>query len=630
MLNKLLIFGILALARNGNVTCVINPGKEISTIMAQCLADISSRYFPENRPIAVYLPIIRKCDESDVFFSQNDDALLINFNNESKYQQIIVGCYGGELATQDYLNKPDAAIILLPDLELYYLRAFVFVSLTKISILLGSLGFPAVIVSSHVYTSKKEQKSAVLGMLNRAWLNVSATDIIVLVPEVRKSPGTPNKDLSIEIYSWLPERQRDACLHELTEVTLLDTWVPPERRFVKNSNLFPRKNTMTRNCILSVGLYTSFPFVYFDEIPEPGSAIKEETFYGLYKYILKVLKEQYHFGFSFYNAHGTKFRYDISLPVYLGRHTYKCAVTYPRFTSTLTWYVPLFPIPRWQGLIRVFGSTQWLLVAVAYMLGTLTFLIIKMMENKKNLDIIIILINTLQTHLAIGIPYKYKGIVSAAFMTLWLFYCIQVCTFFQTELIGFLTNPGYFPQINDLTSLNNSGFERMSNVVFDNEDAVIYPICPFETCLRQLASRHKVAVLGSTFEFDINIKYKYNINGKPDFDKVVESLRTFYFTSTTTKGCMFSDFLNVVIRRFVEAGLTNKWMEDLKRRDWVSSFNRQHRDTSEPYVRPLNLSSVQLHFYVLMTGLSLSFLVFVIEILYSVSNFFKSIFHCKV
>jgi len=618
MFTKLLIFLTIAWSHDYRIVLCSSPDKEISTSIGQCLIDICNRYFTENLPVAIQLPIIKFCGEPETYYSHNDDTLFIVFNEESNYQQVILNCYVPQDLTPNFFNKPKLAFVILPDLKLKYMKIHIHLSLIEIKNSLGNLGVPAVIISSHVFTSKKEQIHTVLGLLNKAWRNASTEDIIILVPEVRKSPRTSNKNFSIEIYSWLPERQRDTCLTDLNEVTLLDTWISSERRFRKNSDLFPKKNMIRRNCNITVGLYQAPPHVYFNTFLSPGRKVTEASFKGVYKSFFEVLKQHYNFSFSFYNAHVEHNKYDITVPEYLGADAYTCSVVYPRFTSTLTWYVPIFPIPRWQGLIRVFGSTQWLLVAIIYLLGSLTFLLITKVEHKTNLNVTMIFINTLKTHLAIGIPYKCKGIVSTAFMTLWLLYCIQVCTYFQTELIGFLANPGNLPQINDFTALNISGFEIMSNVVHNEEDHADYPLCILIDCLTELAKQRKLAVLVNSFEFETQIKYNFSINEKPQIVKVKDPFRTFYMSATTTRGCLFAQRINTIMEKSVEGGLTNKWLSEFRIKEWESVFFQHYR--SESYVRPLSVTSLQTHFYLLLGGLLLSLLVFLMEVLNGVTN----------
>ena len=610
MFTKLIILLIIA-SKNSEITCSLYPEEEISIAAAQCLTEIAKRYFPPHLPVTIQLPIMKNCNDEETYYSHNENDLLVNFIKHSEFQQIILACYGSEWKTRYYLNKPGGAIIVLPDPDLNYMKIHLRLSLRKVHYFLGNLGVPAVIVSSSVFTSRKEKTSAILELLNLAWQNTSTADIIVLVPEVRKSLRSSNKNLSIEIYSWLPETQRDTCLREINEVSLLDTWISPKRKFIKNSNLFPDKNTIGRKCTLSVGLYQAPPHVFINRIMSPGWNVKGGAFSGLYKHVLQVLSEQYSYNFSLHNAHIQKDKYDITVPEYLKTDPYSCTVTYPRFSSAISWYVPIFPIPRWQGLIRVFGSTHWLLVAIAYTLGSLTFITIIKFQSKKRLDVALIFINTLQTHLAIGIPYKYKGIVSTAFMTLWLMYCIQICTYFQSELIGFLANPGYFPKINDLTELDNSGFQRMSNIIFDEEDHLNYPHCELRECLEELAKQRKLAVLGNNFNFETYIKHKFSINGKSQITRVIDTLRTFHFSATTTRGCKFVETLNSIMERSVEVGLTKKWLEDFKRIQWENVFRRN--PTPETYVRPLNVASLQTHFQILITGLSFSFVVFIME-----------------
>ena len=154
MLAELLTM-LMVVSQNGKVTSSIESNEDISISTAHCLTDISKRYFSENQPVAIQLPILKYCEKPTIYHSQNEDVLLVNFNKDSKYQQIILACYGEKQTTSFYLNKPGGALVVLPDLDVHYMKIHVQLSLRKIQISLGNLGVPAVIISSRVFTSKK-------------------------------------------------------------------------------------------------------------------------------------------------------------------------------------------------------------------------------------------------------------------------------------------------------------------------------------------------------------------------------------------------------------------------------------------------------------------------------------------
>ena len=229
MFTKILILLIIA-SKNNKITCSLYPEEEISIAAAQCLLDIAKRYFPPHLPVTIQLPIMKNCKDEETYYSHNENDLLVNFNKRSEFQQIILACYGSE-PTTNYLNKPGGSLIVLPDRDMNGIKIHLRLSLKKIQFSFANLKAPIVIVSSSEFTSRKQQTSAILELLNLAWQNTSTAEIIVLVPEVRKSSRSSNKYLSIEIYSWLPEKQRDTYLREVNEIVLLDTWISQREDF---------------------------------------------------------------------------------------------------------------------------------------------------------------------------------------------------------------------------------------------------------------------------------------------------------------------------------------------------------------------------------------------------------------
>ena len=130
-----------------------------------------------------------------------------------------------------------------------------------------------------------------------------------------------------------------------------------------------------------------------------------------------------------------------------------CPHTYPHFSKDITWYVPVHQIPRWQGLVRVFHPLMWLLVTIAFLLGSLTFLLFDKCHANINPNATEFLMDILQTHLAIGIIRRFASKPANLFFLLWLFYCLLIYTAYTSELIGFLGNPGTYRLVNNLEEL---------------------------------------------------------------------------------------------------------------------------------------------------------------------------------
>ena len=69
------------------------------------------------------------------------------------------------------------------------------------------------------------------------------------------------------------------------------------------------------------------------------------------------------------------------------------------------------------------------------------------------------LLDTLRSILGAAIYFNPQGYLSAFFFVLWLFYCLQINTAYQSSLMGFLTNPGNLPAVTTLEELDNSGLD---------------------------------------------------------------------------------------------------------------------------------------------------------------------------
>ena len=588
--------------------------QEFGSDVAHCLLDILSTYFPEDAPIAIQLPNMVYCNAKK-WISQNEDDFLATFGNGTVHQQVDFGCYlDGISQTESYLIKPAVAVILLPNvslkLQVYHLDA----SITQINILFGNYGVPIIVVSTHLFSDRTDQISAVLELLNTAWKLLFLDDIIMLYPEITETSKSEPR-ISIDVFSWLPEKQHDVCLHDLNKVSLIDTWITSERRFLKKSNLFLKKNTFSKNCKLDVGLYQNPPYVFINTDKTPSVLVNESDFRGVFKEMFDAMKQYHSLRFSFYSAIKLDRKYDITVPLYLGNNSHACRTTYPYFMLTVTWYVPAFPIPRWQGLFRIFSLVPMTVVVVVYVLGSLVFLSVERRESRREKNVARVFIDTLCTHLGMGIRYNYEGIIPTGFMTIWLLYCILVYTYFQSELIGFLVNPGYFPQMKSLSELENSGFEKLTSIFFSGEYySLPYENCTLWNCLVKLSEPNDLAVLAPIYAFDPIIRNSFRKSGKLQIVKVIESLRTYHFSVWTTRGCTFAHKINDVVERMITSGLANKWMDSLKEQQWdiKNQFN-----VSNEYSNGISLSNLHTTFYLLVTGLFLSLAVFFVEIVYN-------------
>ena len=615
MLREFAIISIITLIRRHDATLrQLTARQEFGSDVAHCLLDILGTYFPEDAPIAIQLPNMHYCDDKK-WVSQNEDDFLANFVNGTVHQQVVFGCYfDGISQTESFLIKPAVAIIQLPNLSLDFQVYHLDKSVSQINLILGNDGVPIIVVSTHLSLNRTGRNSTVLALLNTGWKRRFADDIILLYPTITET-RTPERRISIDVFSWLPDEQRDICLHDLNTASLMDTWITSERKFTKKSNLFPKKNTFSRNCKFNVGLYQNPPYVYINLDKSPSVLVNANDVQGVFKGIFDILEQYHSFRFTFYNALQLDRKYDFAVPVYLGEKAHACRITYPHFMLTVTWYIPVFPIPRWQGLFRIFSSVPMLIVLVAYILGSLIFLSIERRQSRRENNVARVFIDTLCTHLGMGIRYKYEGIIPVAFMTLWLLYCIQVYTYFQSELIGFLANPGYFPQINSLTELEDSGFEKLTSIFFSGEgNLTLQENCTFWNCLVKLSEPNNAAVLAPTYAFDTFITKVFRKRGKLQIVKVIESLRTYHFSASTTRGCTFAHKINAVVEKTITSGLANKWLDYFKENQWES---RMQFNITNEYARSLSLSNLQAPFYLLATGIFLYLVTFVVELVYN-------------
>ncbi|KAJ9579518.1 hypothetical protein L9F63_004837 [Diploptera punctata] len=469
-----------------------------------------------------------------------------------------------------------------------------------------------------VNTEKQFQYAGSFLLLS--WRAAFLSDASVLLLEKIPQNKTEEIVYYFKGFRWLPEDQKDLCSMLINKIQKNAVWTSKDNRFDKK-DMFPSKRlTNMKNCSLTINAHQMYPYLYYTDSEFGGV---------LFKY-LEIVKNRTNIQMKFERENATKAA--IHVPIIYLQNYKECIFTYPYIKTHLTWFVPSGePIPRWQSLIKVFNADMWIFICVTFTSGTLIFWWIAILSNissgcRLETRLSLYCINSLQNHLAMAIRLETEGPLKVIFLTLWLFYCLQIYTLYQSSLIGFVINPGDLPPIKNVKELEESDLKKLSMVSFSDDPSGytnfsgnIYPLCKYSnTCYEELARSRTSAVLDHRHHGLIFIRMYHTTEGKPSIVSLVENLETLYTTIfVRLVGCMLHARLETILRQLVNSGIMNKWIENFNNafsKKYYANLNIKHAVS-------LNLLHVQGVFYLMIFGLFLASLVFILELLcYIVKN----------
>ncbi|PSN56487.1 Ionotropic receptor 481 [Blattella germanica] len=589
------------------------PLDSVSTVedsLSKCVAEIANEYFNKDLPTALFIPY-REYESHSYIYTKDSH---VDFLVQSLHQRI-----DHPLVMLDYHNNPQSLfkkvklgsyiIILSGDVNSYIDMAIdVTVNIYEVARQMSPSGRLLIATTG---SPNKEKTNVVGNFFYVIWHVLEISEAIVLLPRI----GSSADNDVIEVYKWFPEEQKDPCLLMLNRFELFDVWMIKKNKFLVNLKLF-QNNTIKdmRGCVLNISIV---------DYPELVTVKDNELGVGLMSEQLVILFQALNLRMNLNPANLSSHpNLKLPEPVKIGENndlltTNDCIATYPYFIQNLKWLVPAGAlVPRWKSLMKIFNPLMWFCVVTTFLIGSTTsWLLLK--ENQQSLTYISALLNTLLTYLATGIFDRYKGTVASTFFVLWLFYCLIINTAYQSALISFLNCPGQDQPIKSVEELHESGLHLNTKIMFPNTivEEMLH-INNYETCqdnqycLKMIAQNRNTAVLLPELQAHFLIRNFYDLNiNKYLINTIDENQDTLYLTmATLTHGCLIFNRMEQLIHRIRSAGLL------LEIFDVFSVIIKHNLQNKDPYV--INLSHLQGIFYFLTSGLLMSMIVFLIEIMY--------------
>ena len=442
-------------------------------------------------------------------------------------------------------------------------------------------------------------------ILTSAWIYAGLTDALVIM-QIRESQD----EVNFCLVTWQPEDQENICSMKLNQLQAIDFGKMEYSHL--NINLYPSKELRNmNNCDLIVRLHDVYPI---------ASSIGGKVSGSLPLFIDAVA------GLTNFNTlyKDESVNFDIIVPGVYDERFEECSLTYPHIKSELTWFVPSGEtMPRWLGLIKVFEPGMWILVGFTFILGSVTFWllststsIVRNAQMRPGLSVV--LMDSLLSHLGMSMHCRFKGPVATIFLSLWLFYCLQIYVLYQSSLIGFLVNPGQLPPISSVEELKESGLPMftLANVSGSIREIMhldAHKICTEEDrCLQQVAIYRNSAVFDVRFHAEYLSRLSYSEGGKTNIVALEENLFTVYFGVTVEKfGCLMHSRMEKIQQRLVSAGLLDKWLKN----SFAPAWTKYYQNIDQGLAFSFKILHLQGAFYVLLIGLSLGVFIFIVELL---------------
>jgi hypothetical protein len=435
------------------------------------------------------------------------------------------------------------------------------------------------------------------------------------------------QDTLLNLYTWFPYSSHDKC-GDVKNVVLINQWVAEEEgKFVREGSLFPYKIPSNfHGCTMNV-----------------SAILKGETEDELFsQYCLtRNITRNYINHFS----NGTTMQEKImiyatslwngesdvifgGLPLLVEKVT-NAESSFPYFALKFSWFVPCAkPFSRLQKISHIFSLSAWVSVVVVLFLVTVVSWCLAKQSNdiRSYADMPSAMYNIWAVTVGISVTRTPRSLRLKLLFVVFVWYCSAISTLIQTLLTSFLANPGYENQLKTVEEILDSGIEygytyRMNTLLGNysylkkKEVVARGEICSDEwECLNRMRETGKFATFVPTFLAHHYTKVT-NDHGTicplNDYDYV------FYFVTTyVQKGSFFLESLNKFITLFFESGLG---ANALKRGVYVARHIRNTADESDGYF-VFTLSHLYIAFYILFLGHTLSFLLFVCEVLYNLRH----------
>lgn len=285
--------------------------------------------------------------------------------------------------------------------------------------------------------------------------------------------------------------------------------------------------------------------------------------------------------------------------------------------------------PSWMNVFAIFNGTIWLVVLVLLLASGQLLWMLSKVDKESQGNVIWGFLQALALTLNTYATYVPKKLFIRLFYICLTFYGMHFNTAYQSFLISVLTRPRFQTQVNSIEMAIGQGFhfkgsENSFNYFRNLETPTAahiadnFEICyDIDKCLAEIAKDLRLAVAVSREHSENSPLMK-----KTNMFCFTRSHNVYNFLVSilARRDHHILSRINRNIRGILEAGLLSKWQADSQRESDLRADSTESDDDSGQIV--LKVKHVEGAFYVLIVGLSVSFLIYLLEILsYKLSHF---------
>lgn len=443
---------------------------------------------------------------------------------------------------------------------------------------------------------------------------------------------------TFDLYTWFP--YESGHCGEVKDVILLEKWTAG--KFSNNVHLFPNKiPSDLKVCPIRVATVHYPPFVIMTESYTNTDGSTTYMFKGLEIEYLLVITAFMNINVKFLPPIESNLlklgelqegRADIVIGAFATSlnqiidedptkayvyTTYKCYVPCPR------------PLPRTEGITRVFMPSVWLAMFLVFILtAVLLWVIVKTTLDTNSVDasfyktLHYCFYTAWAVFLGVSAPAIPTNYQLRIFFLIFVWYCFAMNTVFQAFFISFLIQPGYEKEIQTMEELREAGIQDlvleqfMKEFVTDDERAY----CRDDECLVNLIKKHDIALTTSKHHMEYIAS---TIGISKNHDKYLcfldDVLGPVTYSMYLPKGSPLLDRLNVLIQRCLEGGLGEKYWAELR---WDAILKSkadiiEHATADSDMYFAFKLSHLRVAFNTLLLGCACSMVVFLAEVTFN-------------
>jgi hypothetical protein len=466
-------------------------------------------------------------------------------------------------------------------------------------------------------------------ILKEFW-KLNVFNLVILSPTERPSAST-----SVGVYTWFPYKLPSGRCGELLQLVLLDTCLAAGNmtdRFLNDSSIFEQKIPYNLNgCPFRVSTLKFHPFIIFDNSTLDGSEIRlilsiADKMNVTLKFSVSLEPERK--GQQLPNGTWTGLKGEIiyGLSDMIFGHILTNLEDHIVFDDTIiyssdkfSWYIARAdPYPRWLSMARVFTPEMWLVLLTVIPVAAFVMKCLSQRGGNEIWSYVQCALSFWAVLLGAGTDVPNSPTLRVFFFS-WVIYSLAVNTVFQAYVTSYLVDPGLQHQIDNAEELyeSNAVFAFPDTIdKFLTEDLLdkLKPRIQSDpvVCLDYVSNKDNFATVAGKKLVSFFSENLAQRGTKHEIFQFPEDMFQLSTVMLLPKGSPFLELMNDILTHLLEAGLINKWYNDIIIENQIKAGVRKIPFLIEDYV-PLSLSHLQASFIFLFLGLGISSVILLVE-----------------